>query len=147
KRPEIYRFATNLHRSLFLKSVGRFFVGLVSFLLFIIAITGIFLLAKRQGGIKKLFSKVQKEYFEMRYHVILSRWLLLPIIILSITGVYLSAERFNLLPNSTIELQEVAVSNAPNTYGKLSEIPFFKETKLSKIKNVAFPFSYAADDY
>lgn len=147
KRPEIYRFATNLHRSLFLKSVGRFFVGLVSFLLFIIAITGIFLLAKRQGGIKKLFSKVQKEYFEMRYHVILSRWLLLPIIILSLTGVYLSAERFNLLPNSTIELQEVAVSNAPNTYGKLSEIPFFKETKLSEIRNVAFPFSDAADDY
>ena len=74
ERPFIYSFSTNLHRSLFLKSTGRFFVGLISLLLCFIAVTGIVLLAKRQGGIKKLFAKVQKEYFEMRYHVVLSRW-------------------------------------------------------------------------
>ena len=29
ERPFIYSFATNLHRSLFLKSIGRFFLGLI----------------------------------------------------------------------------------------------------------------------
>ncbi len=58
ERPSIYSFATNLHRSLFLKSVGRFFVGLISLLLLLIAVTGLFLLAKRQGGFKSLFSRI-----------------------------------------------------------------------------------------
>ena len=78
KRPEIFSFATNLHRSLFLKSIGRFFVGLVSLLLFLVAVTGIFLLAKRQGGIKKFFSKVQKEYFEMLLFPELNRTTYMP---------------------------------------------------------------------
>ncbi|WP_347374247.1 PepSY domain-containing protein [Aequorivita sp. Q41] len=147
KRPEIYSFATNLHRSLFLKSIGRFFVGLVSFLLFIIASTGIFLLAKRQGGLKKFFSKVQKEYFEMRYHVILSRILFIPILIIALTGVYLSAEKFDLLPEATPKTQNTPISKESQTFENLSEIPFFKETMLSKVRKVDFPFSEAPEDY
>ena len=147
KRPEIFSFATNLHRSLFLKSIGRFFVGLVSLLLFLIAVTGIFLLAKRQGGIKKFFSKVQKEYFEMRYHVILSRIFFIPIIILALTGVYLSAEKFELLPNASAEFQENATSEETQVYENLSEIPFFKQTNLSEVKKVDFPFSEDPEDF
>ncbi|WP_026449458.1 PepSY domain-containing protein [Aequorivita capsosiphonis] len=147
KRPEIYSFATNLHRSLFLKSIGRFFVGFVSFLLFLIALTGMFLLAKRQGGIKKLFSKVQKEYFEMRYHVIFSRIFFIPIIILALTGIYLSAERFNLLPDTAIEFKKKEISEETTYFRNLSEIPFFKETRLSEIREVEFPFSEDPEDY
>lgn len=147
KRPEIYSFATNLHRSLFLKSIGRFFVGLVSLLLFLIAVTGICLLAKRQGGIKKFFSKVQKEYFEMRYHVILSRIFFIPIIILALTGVYLSAEKFELLPNDSSEFQENLASEESQVFENLSEIPFLKETKLSEVRKVDFPFSEDPEDF
>ncbi len=55
KKSRFYDFITNLHRSLFLKSTGRLLIGFVSFLLFIIAITGIILIFKRQGGIRKSF--------------------------------------------------------------------------------------------
>ena len=147
KRPGIFSFATNLHRSLFLKSTGRFFVGVVSFLLFLITITGMFLLAKRQGGIKKLFSKVQKEYFEMRYHVILSRWLFIPIVILSITGVYLSLEKFELLPETKVEYQNNITSENTQAYESISAIPYFQETFLSEVRKVDFPFSEDPDDY
>lgn len=147
KRSEIYSFATNLHRSLFLKSIGRFFVGLVSLLLFLIAVTGMFLLAKRQGGIKKLYSKVQKEYFEMRYHVILSRLFFIPITILALTGVYLSAEKFELLPDASMEYKDNLTSEEIHIYKNVSEIPFLKETKLSEIRKVDFPFSDDPEDY
>lgn len=147
QRPKIYSFATNLHRSIFLKSFGRFFVGLVSLLLFLIAVTGMVLLAKRQGGITKFFSKVQKEYFEMRYHVILSRVLFLPIIILALTGVFLSAERFELLPESVIEFQKKETTEELTAFNDISEIPFLMETNLSEIRKVEFPFSEDADDY
>ena len=48
---ELTQFATNLHRSLFLKSSGRFLIGFTSFLLFLIAISGLVLLIKRQQGL------------------------------------------------------------------------------------------------
>ena len=41
ERLAIFEFDTTLHRSLFLKSVGRFFVGFISLLLSFIVISGI----------------------------------------------------------------------------------------------------------
>ena len=147
ERPFIYSFATNLHRSLFLKSIGRFFVGLISLLLFLIAVTGLLLLAKRQGGFKRLFSKVQKDYFELRYHVLLSRWFFIPIVILALTGVYLSAEKFELLLDASMEYQETNTSNELQNFQSIKDIPFFKETTLDQVRKVDFPFSENPEEY
>ena len=147
ERAPIFTFTTNLHRSLFLKSIGRFFVGLVSLLLCFISITGILLLIKRQGGVKRIFSKVQKDYFELRYHVIISRWAFIPILIIAVTGVYLSAEKFSLLPIAPIEhdvKQEIAL---PYTKLAVNDFPVFQNTFLSDVKKVDFPFSEDETDY
>lgn len=143
----IFQFATNLHRSLFLKSVGRFFVGLVSFLLCLIAITGLLLIIKRQGGLTKLFSKVQKDYFELRYHVILGRLFLIPIIIVAATGVYLSAEKFSLLPESGVRHEVSTDHPEGNLATKPHELDIFKNIKLSEVRSVNFPFSEMPEDY
>jgi sulfite reductase (NADPH) flavoprotein alpha-component len=100
ERDPIFIWTTNLHRSLFLKSTGRFFVGLVSFLLCLIAISGIFLLAQRQGGFLKLYRRIKEKDFNQQYHVILGRWLLIPIIVIAATGVYLSLITFDILATS-----------------------------------------------
>ena len=143
----IFQFTTNLHRSLFLKGIGRFFVGLVSFLLCLIALTGLLLIIKRQGGPTKLFSKVQKDYFELRYHVLLGRWFLLPIFIVAATGVYLSAEKFSLLPaakvtHGPVEPEtDVDISIAPK------DLALFQDIKLDEVRSVTFPFSAFPEDY
>ena len=140
KRKKIYEFATNLHRSLFLKSTGRFLIGLASFLLSLIAITGIILITKRQGGINKFFSKVVKENFNQYYHVVIGKYALIPIVIISLTGVYLSLDRFSLLPRDT-NLHE-NTSNLKNT-----DLDVFMTTKLDKVKKIEFPFSTDKEDY
>ena len=140
KRKKIYEFATNLHRSLFLKSTGRFLIGLASFLLSLIAITGIILITKRQGGINKFFSKVVKENFNQYYHVVIGKYALIPIVIISLTGVYLSLDRFSLLPRDT-NLHE-NTSNLKNT-----DLDLFMTTKLDKVKKIEFPFSTDKEDY
>ena len=94
KQAEIFQFATSLHRSLFLKSTGRFFVGLASFLLFLISITGLILIIKRQQGIRAFFNRIIKDNFYSYYHIYLGRLSLIPIIIITLTGVYLSLQRF-----------------------------------------------------
>ncbi|MFS4416745.1 PepSY domain-containing protein [Maribacter sp. 2307ULW6-5] len=147
KRAAIYQWTTNLHRSLFLKGVGRFFVGLVSFLLCLIAVSGLVLIAQRQGGPLKLFSKVQKDHAALYYHVVLGRWLLLPIVLIAASGVYLSAEQFSLLPKSQARHTPAEVDTEVDMTTDVWEVPFFMETALSEVRTIAFPFSEMPEDY
>jgi sulfite reductase (NADPH) flavoprotein alpha-component len=142
-----FQVTTNLHRSLFLKGVGRFFVGLASFLLCLIAATGFILIAKRQGGISKLFSRVQKDYFELQYHVVVGRWMLLPIIVVAGTGVYLSAEKFSLLPSKNVRHELVAPATDVDTSVVPWRLEVFQNTTLDQVRSITFPFSDFPEDY
>ncbi|WP_420551210.1 PepSY domain-containing protein [Tenacibaculum aiptasiae] len=147
KRATIYKWTTNLHRSLFLKSTGRFLVALFSFLLLLITITGSILIIKRQGGVKNFFTKVIRENFAQDYHVILSRYALIPIIIITLTGVYLSLEKFSLLPKSKTS-HNIDFSKTKDAQKISSEnFPLFKETKLNELESIEFPFSDDEEDY
>ncbi|MGB1042590.1 MAG: PepSY domain-containing protein [Tenacibaculum sp.] len=145
-KPAVYKFVTNLHRSLFLKSTGRFLVGFFSFLLFLITVTGSILLIKRQGGILRFFTKVINENFNLYYHVVLSRYFLIPILILSLTGVYLSAEKFSLLPKHNIKHNYNFTSSSTKKIS-IENFPVFKQNKLSDLKSIEFPFSEDEEDY
>src|SRR5690554_3801020 len=98
EKAPIFQYSTNLHRSLFLKTTGRFLIGLVSFLLLLIAVSGIVLIAKRQGGIRYFFSSVVRENYSQFNHVVYSRLTLIPILIISLSGIYLSLLRFQIIP-------------------------------------------------
>jgi len=143
----LFQWTTNLHRSLFLKGIGRFFVGLISFLLCLIAVTGLLLIIKRQGGLKKLFSKVRKDYPEQRYHVLLGRWFLVPIILIAATGVYLSAEQFSLLPKTSLSHNMVQTETEVDVTKRPSKLEIFKNIKLSAVRKINFPFSEMPEDY
>jgi sulfite reductase (NADPH) flavoprotein alpha-component len=145
QKAPIFEFATNLHRSLFLKSTGRFLIGFASFLLFLITITGVILISKRQGGIHKIFSKIVRENFNQYYHVVLGRWFLIPILIITVTGFYLSLNQFSLLQKETNSLQNFEVNKTAENL-KFSEFEFFKTTKLAEIKKIEFPFSSDEED-
>jgi sulfite reductase (NADPH) flavoprotein alpha-component len=142
----LFEFATNLHRSLFLKSTGRFLVGLFSFLLLLIALTGIKLILKRQGGFKRFFSKVVKENFQQYYHVVIGRYALIPIIIITVTGVFLSLEKFDALPSDRI-IQERLGINSESKKKEIQDFEIFKATPLGQVKSIEFPFSDAKTDY
>jgi sulfite reductase (NADPH) flavoprotein alpha-component len=144
---QFFQFNTTLHRSLFLKGTGRFFVGLCSFLLFLIAISGTILIVKRQGSFKKIFSKVVNENFAQYWHVVLGRISLIPIIIITLTGVFLSLQQFNVFPEHKISHQ-INFENLRDTPKlKTQDFPIFKNIKLSEVKSIEFPFSEDIEDY
>lgn len=145
-KAQIYKFATNLHRSLFLKSTGRILVAFFSFLLLLITVTGFILITKRQGGLKKIFSKVIYEDFNTYYHVILSRWFLVPIVIITLTGVYLSLEKFSLLPETKTKHNYNSDNKTLDTI-PIAEFNVFKNNKLAHLKSLEFPFSDDEEDY
>ncbi len=147
KKAAIFKFMTNLHRSLFLKSTGRFVVGIASFLLFLIAITGSILIIKRQQGIRRFFSKITTSYFEQRYHIIIGRLLLIPIIIIAFTGAYLSLEKFNLLPHTPLVHKTLENTITPKKRILPAHFSIFKAIPLAQVKNVVFPFSDDIGDF
>ncbi|MCR6718947.1 MAG: PepSY domain-containing protein [Chitinophagaceae bacterium] len=97
EQSDFYKWVTALHRSLFLKEIGRFFIGLTAFLLLLITISGIILVVKRQHGWKRFFNKISRDSFFQYYHVVLGRLSLIPIFILALTGTWLSLVRFGVI--------------------------------------------------
>ncbi|WP_066222491.1 PepSY domain-containing protein [Formosa haliotis] len=147
EKAPLFKWATNFHRSLFLKSIGRIFVGIASFLLFLIAISGTVLIIKRQRSVKRFFNKIVNENFSQYYHVVLGRLSLIPILIITLTGVYLSLYRFDLLPKETLthNVNYEEIKESPKL--SIQDQPFFRDTKLSDVRQIEFPFSEDVEDY
>src|SRR6218665_714009 len=142
KKGEFIKWVTSFHRSLFLHEAGRFFVGVISFLLLLIAISGFMLVLSRQRGIRNFFSKVIKEYFAQYYHVVLGRLALIPILIIALTGTYLSLERFNFFMG-----EEKAKPVKTELSAKAKNTSIFKTTLLSDVKKIEFPFTDDPEEY
>ena len=139
-KSKFFSFFTNLHRSLFFKKIGRVFVGIISFILSLITLTGLMLLIQRQGGILKIFKKIKENNFSEKYHVVFSRIFALPIFLIAISGAYLTFDRFVVgdLRNSMLLEEEIL---SENKYLKFDLIA------LNKVKKVVYPFSRSESDY
>lgn len=139
---------TSLHRSLFLHETGRILVGINAFLLFLIVSSGSILIIRRQKNIKNFFSKIKKATFSQYYHTLFGRLMLIPILIISITGSYLSLDRFNFFSkkeyNTILNLPKLSDESTHIAY---KDIPLFSTIKLSEIRKVEFPFSDDPDEY
>ncbi|MDR6968124.1 sulfite reductase (NADPH) flavoprotein alpha-component [Flavobacterium arsenatis] len=147
EKNEFFQWVTNLHRSLFLKETGRFIIGLVSFLLLLIAVSGTVLVIQRQRGIKRFFTKIIKENFFQYYHVVLGRWTLIPIIIIALTGTYLSLVKFNIFPEQKIShnIDFDKITSEPKK--EIADFKVFQDIPLSDVRKIEFPFSDDPEDY
>ena len=133
-KSKFFSFFTNLHRSLFFKKTGRIFVGIISFILSLITLTGLILLIKRQGSVLKIFKKIKENDFSERYHVVFSRIFVLPVFLIAISGAYLTFDRFIIgdLRNSISVKGEVLSEKKYLEFGLIT---------LDKVKKVTYPFS------
>lgn len=141
KKSDFINWITSLHRSLFLHETGRLIIGINAFLLLLIAISGFVLVLKRQRGIRNFFSKIIKEYFAQYYHVLLGRLALIPILILALSGTYLSMERFHLFDTKDENKAEIATKAVTKKTFDL------KNTSLAEVTKIEFPFSDDEEDY
>lgn len=146
--PPLIQCVTSLHRSLFLHETGRILVGINSFLLFLIAISGGILVLKRQKKFIHFFSKIKGITFSQYYHTLFGRFMLIPIGIISITGSYLCMERFNFFSKNAQKI--INYSDAFDSSNKVlsyKDIPIFSQIKLSEVHKIEFPFSDDPDEY
>jgi sulfite reductase (NADPH) flavoprotein alpha-component len=135
---EFIQWNVALHRSLFLKETGRVIVGVVSFLLFLIAASGIILIVKRQQGFSHFFASVKRDFFSQYFHVVSARIALVPIVILSLTGCYLCMVQMGLLKIEKVEIIHERAEDLPVI--PLEEFAVFQQTYLSEVEKIEFPF-------
>jgi len=147
KKNAFFEWITTLHRSLFLHEPGRIFIGITAFLLFLIAVSGTALLIQRQRGFRRFFTKIVNESFAQYYHIVLGRFSLIPILIITITGTYLSLVTLKILPEQKIshDIDFDKITTTPKL--QPADFPVFKNTKLSEVQNIEFPFSDDPEDY
>ncbi len=144
----LFSFSRTLHRSLFYGTLGRLVIGITAFLLFFIALSGCILVAKRQMGLKKFFSKVQKDNFDTYSHIVVGRWTLPLLLIIAFTGTMLSLARFEFFPEEK-EIKHAidfdSMTDTPQFEKETFEL--FQSTQLSEVEWVQFPFSPDIEDY
>lgn len=144
----IFEFTRTLHRSLFMGTLGRICVGITAFLLLLISISGIALIIKRQLKIQRFFGKITRGNFYQYWHLYFGRIFLFSILLIAITGTYLSLQRFDLLPKEEIQEHTVDFETLTNTpLIQWTDFNAFEAIKLSEIVSVQFPFSDYVEDY
>ncbi len=139
QKSQFIQWITALHRSLFLKDTGRIIVGVVSFLLLLISISGVILIIKRQQGIRHFFTRINRDFFSQYFHVVSGRWLLIPVFIIALTGTYLFMVRMNLVKKPNQEIAH-APEPAEPVARDVKDFAVFQQTKLSEVEKLEFPF-------
>ncbi|WP_342645603.1 PepSY domain-containing protein [Mucilaginibacter sp. CSA2-8R] len=147
KQNEFFQWVTGLHRSLFMHEVGRAFVGLAAFLLLLIALSGTVLVIRRQRGVKHFFDRIVKENLAQYGHVVLGRLSLIPILIIALSGTYLSLFRFQFFPVQKIQHQVDIDHMKTDPQRKVADFPIFIHTSLADVRSIQFPFSEFPEDY
>lgn len=97
KEPELYVFMRTLHRSFFLGDDGRLVTALAGVTMAILLATGVALLLRRVGGIRRGFSSIQGRD-SGALHAIVGRLALIPLLVLTVSALYLSGLTFDLIP-------------------------------------------------
>ena len=146
EKKKIFKFATHLHRSLFLKKNGRIIMGLSSLLLLLISITGSILIIKRTGSLMKFFGKIDKESFQQYYHSISGRFFMIPIVIISLSGCILTLHSFAIIDDDFLSLEHGYISEVSEIRKDSHDFNIFKKTSLSHFKRLEFPFSKQIND-
>jgi sulfite reductase (NADPH) flavoprotein alpha-component len=136
---------TALHRSLFLKETGRTIVGIASFLLLLIALTGLILFIKRQQGILNFLRAIKRDSWAQFLHTYFGRLMLIPIVIIAATGAYLSVMELHLLADNTIEPSSIVAEEGE--VKKVEAFTFFNKTTLADVVSIEFPFDASFEDF
>ena len=148
-KPPFVKKIISLHRSLEMEKTGRIIMGIIALFLLMSALSGLILILKKQNGIRNFFKKSIKDNFSSYYHTIFGKWLLIPLLIIGITGVYLVYNRFFIEKEKiahTIDYTEEEEKYDGEEPMPVKEIVILNQITLDEVLNVEFPFDTFVED-
>ncbi|PTW54326.1 sulfite reductase (NADPH) flavoprotein alpha-component [Breoghania corrubedonensis] len=127
---------TDLHRAFLAGDAGRIATAVVSLAMLVLSVSGFMLAARRIGGWRRLFAPL-KGSLPQRLHLEVARFAGIGLLLSSLTGLWLFAATFGLLPGGA------ALPALPPVSGSGSASPAalsaLKDIPLSHLRELSFP--------
>jgi sulfite reductase (NADPH) flavoprotein alpha-component len=138
----VFAWLKDLHRAFLWDDKGRAGAGIVALLLTILCISGLFLLAARAGGWRKLFAPIRSAAngaVSPRLHAELARAAALGLLLSALTGSVMSALRFELLPEAAEVEADFPQQVAGTAAAPVGSLPALQQTDLVDLHQLIFP--------
>ncbi|MBL3568594.1 N-acetylglucosamine transferase [Rhodovulum sulfidophilum] len=141
KRSALQLWLTNLHRSLFLGDAGRLVVAAASLAMLALTLSGLALTARRLGGWSRLLAPARGP-LSRRLHLDLARLGGAALTLSALTGIWLAAGTFGLLPETGLPgfVPGGAAEMSPSAMAALRDLP------LADLRQLTFPRPGSAGD-
>lgn len=139
------RWVKNLHRSFLLGDAGRMSAAAVALGMLLISVSGLVLMARRQGGLRHLLARVRGSGLQ-RLHVVSGRIVLLVLLLTSLTALYMSAATFGWVSVESDFDPDVVSQASPTGNGTdlaPRELPLLHDLRVRDLRKLSVP---AADD-
>jgi len=133
------RWVQNLHRSFLLDDAGRMFAGGLAALMVLICLSGMFMLARRMGGWKTTLRPIAGSG-SPRIHAELARFAVIGLLLSALTGSYMSAVRFGLLPEAATAEPSFPAEVSGGTPVPVSSLIALKNVDANELRELVFPY-------
>ena len=138
------RWFKNLHRAFLLGDAGRIAAAVVTLSMLLLAVSGLVLLQRRQGGWRRVFSRARGTLLQ-RIHVVTGQVLVAVLGLSSVTALLMSAVTFGLI-DVEHDVEPNVASTAPASAAApagAAQAPLLQQTEVAALRKLNFP---AADD-
>ena len=131
-----HQWMVDFHRSLFLDDTGRIAIAGLSGIMMILSFSGLFLIARRNGGWSRVLSPMRGSD-SGRWHAEIARFAVAGLILSSMTGLWISASVFDLLPQSAGAQFPDQVSEQAGF--DIAKAPLLASLPATQLRSLRFP--------
>ena len=132
------RWMKDLHRSWLLDTPGRAVSGLVALAMLVLTVSGALLLVKRVGGWRHIADPLRGN-LNQRWHTQVGRVVVLGLLLSALTGVYLSAATFALIPDGTQDEPDFPAEVSGGPPAPITTLPALVATDLNDLRELVYP--------
>lgn len=140
-----FSFVTELHRSFLLGTFGRGAAGIASLAMLALSISGMLLLVAKMGGWRKLFAGARGTGTQ-RLHTELARIAVVALLITAMSGAYMSAVNFELIPESAASVFSLPPSSEGESVADIGSLQALQDIPLAELRELSFPAAGDASD-
>jgi len=134
-----FTWIKDLHRAFLLDDAGRVMAGVMAALMVLLCISGILLLVRRTGGWAALFRPFAGSG-NKRVHSELARFAVLGLLLSALTGSYMSAQRFGLLPETFETGPTFPAEVSGGQPAPVASLSALSNVDLSELRELVFPY-------
>lgn len=134
----LVRWMTELHRSLFLGDAGKMATCVAALGMLALSLSGIVLLMRSLGGWRGYFAPVRGDLLT-RLHGEVSRFAVVGLMLSSLTGLYMSADTFGLLPDPSADVLPPMVESRGGPAAPVGSLSALQSISVADLRELTFP--------